>query len=117
MKLRLRMRLTMLEKLNPWHPITDSCDLKHLGKLQEEINEQVEVLGKLGKVVSRCIIQGMDGVNPSDGKVNKQWLAEEVADVIGNSELVIEHFGLDQEFIRKRVENKKLRLRTWHEMA
>lgn len=105
------------EQLNPWHPITDSVDLKHLGKLLEEINEQIEVLGKLGKIVARTIIQGIDGINPEDQKVNKRWLEEEIADVQGNSELVIERFGLDAEFIRQRADNKKMRLRTWHEMA
>lgn len=107
----------MLEKLSPWHPITDSVDLKHLGKLGEEISEQIEVLGRLSKVVARCIIQGMDGINPADGKVNKRWLEEELADTQGNSELVIERFKLDEQFIRERADNKKLRLRTWHEQA
>lgn len=100
----------MLEALNPWHPITDPVDLKHLGKLGEETNE-------LGTVVSRCIIQGLDGINPTDGKVNKRWLEEEIADVIGNAELVGERFGLDWEFIFIRAEEKKRRLRTWHDMA
>lgn len=107
----------MREALNPWHPITDSVDLKHLGKLSEEINEQIEVLSKLGKVVSRCIIQGMDGSNPADGKSNKRWLEEEIADVVGNSELVIERMNLDKLFIRERADDKKIRLRTWHKMA
>lgn len=107
----------MLEKLNPWRPIQNSCDLKHLGKLQEELNEQIEVLSKMGKVVARCIIQGMEGVNPSDAKVNKQWLEEELADVIGNSDLVIERFGLNRAFIMDRAHDKKVRLRTWHEQA
>ena len=107
----------MLEALNPWHPITNSVDLKHLGKLLEEINEQIEVLSKLGKVVSRCLIQGMDGTNPADGKANKQWLEEEVGDVVGNIDLVIDRFNLNRTFIADRAENKKQRLRTWHAMA
>lgn len=100
----------MLEKMNPWHPITDSVDLKHLGKLGEETNE-------LGTVVSRCIIQGLDGINPTDGKVNKRRLEEELADVIANSELTIDRFKLDFDFIITRAREKKARLRTWHAMA
>lgn len=100
----------MLEALNPWHPITNPLDLKYLGKLGEETNE-------LGTVVSRCIIQGLYGINPSDGKMNVRWLEEELADVLANGELVAEFFSLDKDFIRARADNKKARLRTWHAMA
>lgn len=98
------------EAMNPWHPITDPVDLKHLGKLGEETNE-------LGTVVSRCIIQGLDGINPTDGKVNRQWLEEEIADVIANADLVRQRFDLNSDSITRRVNEKKARLRTWHAMA
>lgn len=100
----------MLERLNPWHPITDAVDLKHLGKLGEELNE-------CGAAVSRVIIQGIDECEPVTKKPNRIWLMEEIADVQANQELVIERFELDEEFIRGRKEEKKARLRTWHEMA
>ena len=100
----------MLEKLNPWHPITDSVDLKHLGKLGEES-------GELTAAVNRCIIQGINEAEPTTGKVNKTWLEEEIADVIANCMLVMERFGLDELFISDRVYEKMERLRTWHKMA
>lgn len=100
----------MLEKLNPWHPMTDPVDLKHMGKLLEELNEA-------GSATARCLIQGINEVEPTTKKLNKLWLEEEMADVIANFELVQERFGLDMGFINNRVTQKKLRLRTWHDMA
>jgi hypothetical protein len=96
-----------LRDANPWHPITDPVDLKHLGKLSEEVNE-------LGSATSRCIIQGIDACEPVTGKPNREWLEDEIADVQANIDLVIERFGLDEERMAARVEKKKLHLKQWH---
>lgn len=100
----------MLERMNPWHPITDSVDLKHLGKLNEELSE-------CGAAVSRVIIQGLNEVEPTTRKPNREWLEEEIADVEANIELCKRRFELDREFIRNRKDSKIQRLETWHEMA
>lgn len=50
---------------SPWHPMTDSVDLKHLGKLMEE-------LGECQAAIARCIIQGIDSAEPVTGKINKK---------------------------------------------
>lgn len=96
--------------LNPWHPMTEPVDLKHLGKLGEEA-------GELASAVSRCIIQGIDEAEPVTGKVNKEWLEEEMADVLANMSLVEEHFQLNRERILQRADKKKEHLRKWHVMA
>lgn len=93
--------------VNPWQPITDKRELKILGKLGEEVNE-------CGTALFRCIIQGVDESEPETGKVNREWLQDEIADVLGNIDLVIEHFQLDLQVIRKRAELKKTRQRIWH---
>lgn len=95
--------------LNPWKPMTDALAVKHLGKLGEEANE-------LGSAISRCIIQGVDECEPVTRKANRQWLQDEIADVLANIELVREHFGLDADAISIRVERKKKHLRGWHSM-
>lgn len=97
-------------KYNPWHPMTNAIDLKHLGKLAEEC-------GELSSAISRCIIQGVYEKEPETKKQNKQWLTEEIADVFANINLVISHFDLDEEFITKRAKDKAARLKTWHDMA
>jgi NTP pyrophosphatase (non-canonical NTP hydrolase) len=97
-------------KMNPWHPIREPVDLKHLGKLGEELNE-------CGAAVSRCIIQGVEECEPVTGKPNKLWLQEELADVLANIELVIDHFGLDLDHMLTRRNKKMAQLKTWHEMA
>lgn len=96
--------------LNPWHPITSPVDLKHLGKLGEE-------LGECSAAVARCVIQGIDEAEPTTGKINREWLEDELADVAANALLVIERFGLDQQRMQERAERKAAQLRTWHDMA
>lgn len=95
---------------NPWHPMADSVDLKHLGKLGEE-------LGECSAAVSRCLIQGIDKAEPVTGKPNREWLEDEIADVAANMELVAARFGLDKERIAERAQRKVAQLRTWHDMA
>lgn len=95
--------------LNPWRPMSKPIDLKHLGKLAEE-------LGEAQSAVARCIIQGIDEREPITHKRNREWLEDELADVLANIELVINHFGLDYDRMLSRVERKKAHLRGWHSM-
>lgn len=99
-----------VENPNPWHPMTDAVDLKHLGKLTEE-------LGECTSAVSRCIIQGIDEVEPSTGEKNREWLTKEIADVLAGIDLVIQRFGLNQAQINDRKYRKMAYLRQWHRMA
>lgn len=96
-------------EVNPWQPMTRPIDLKHLGKLGEEC-------GELSAAVSRCIIQGIDEHEPVTGKSNREWLEDEIADIIANTTLVRKHFNLDRERIFERVVKKMTRLRAWHSM-
>jgi hypothetical protein len=95
---------------NPWHPIKDAVDLKHLGKLVEELNE-------CGSAVSRCIVQGVDEREPVTGKPNREWLEDEVADVLANIGLCMERFNLDRARIAARADKKEAHLRRWHSQA
>lgn len=92
-----------------WIPVTDRVDLAHLGKLGEET-------GELSAVVSRCIIQGLDGIEPGTGKINRVWLAEEIADVSAMSHMVVDRFGLDRGGIYERAARKMAFKTEWHRM-
>lgn len=70
--------------MNPWIPMKDALDLKHIGKLGEELN--------------------------------KEWLEDEIADVLANIELNMFHFELNEIRIRERAELKKAQLREWFAM-
>ena len=94
----------------PWKPMTDPVDLKHIGKLGEE-------LGECQAAAMRCLIQGIDGINPDDGKVNREWLQDEIADALANIDLVVERFGLDEKKIGLRRLRKIVFLRKWHNRA
>jgi NTP pyrophosphatase (non-canonical NTP hydrolase) len=97
------------EELNPWEPTTSKIDLKILGKLGEE-------LGELSAAVSRCIIQGIDEAEPTTGKINRQWLEEEIADVHAGLVIILEHYKLNNLFILNRSVQKINTLRAWHKM-
>jgi hypothetical protein len=95
--------------LNPWTPMSVAIDVKHLGKLAEELNEA-------GSAVARCLIQGIAESEPVTHKPNREWLEDELADVLANIDLVVAHFGLDAARIQRRAERKKSHLRGWHSM-
>lgn len=96
----------MTDLISPWRPEKVAIRVKLLGKLGEEA-------GELGAVLCRCIIQGIDESEPVTSKPNKQWLAEEVGDVLAGIDLVMEHFNLDAEMIYARRQRKKTGLRRW----
>lgn len=85
--------------ISPWTPTTNLKELKVLGKHNEE-------LGECTSATSRCIIQGINESEPVTKKPNRLQLMEEIADVQATSEMVIEHFSLDRDFIAKRKAKK-----------
>lgn len=102
--------------MNPWRPMTRPIDLKHLGKLAEE---------GLGLVDALDDAASNGGLSPANllaelaevtGKINREWLEDELADVAANVRLVVEHFHLDQGRMNERVARKMGQLRTWHAM-
>lgn len=95
--------------VNPWVPMTNLLDLKHIGKLIEELGECVSA-------AARCQIQGIDECEPTTGKLNRDWLEDEIADVTNNLQLVTEHFNLNVGKIHARVSRKRAMLKEWHGM-
>ena len=76
----------------------------------------IEELNECGAASARCIIQGINEVEPSTNESNRLWLTKEIADVMANLELVIEHFDLDYDYIEERVNFKQEYLRRWHNL-
>ena len=91
---------------SPWQPLSRPIDIKHLGKLLEELGEAVSA-------TARVLIQGLDEPNPDGGKLNRQWHEEELADVTANMWLVQRHFGLQKRM--ERIMRKTKQLELWHE--
>jgi hypothetical protein len=94
---------------NPWVPMDDPKDIKHLGKMMEE-------LGELTSAAARCLIQGIDETEPSSGKTNRQWLQEEISDVHATSFLTTQRFELNTTEITARANRKIDHLRKWFAM-
>lgn len=96
--------------LQPWYVEVDAARLRRFGKTLEE-------LGELQAVVARCIIQGIDEVDPSSGKLNHDRLEEEIADVYAQTTLMIKEFGLDARFIETRALDKMDQMHTWERLV
>lgn len=97
------------QRVDPWIPMTKPIDIEHVGKLMEELNE-------CGAALARCLIQGIDECEPDTKKINRLWLQQEIADVLANCALVIQHFNLSLEEIYIRKNAKMSKLRVWHRM-
>jgi NTP pyrophosphatase (non-canonical NTP hydrolase) len=94
-----------LRDASPWNPMTDPTDLKVMGKLLEE-------LGELTSAVSRCVIQGIDEVEPETLKPNRRWLEDEIADVLATIGLATVRFGIIPD--HNRINRKKAHLQQWY---
>lgn len=95
--------------LTKWTPTTDLMTLRRTGKSLEE-------LGELVAVVARCIIQGIDEIDPGSGKVNRVRLEDEIADVVAQCYTTINAFDLDDDRIRLRVIEKQRQMAEWEAM-
>jgi len=102
-------KVTDDKPLNPWVPMSDPLDVAVLGKLMEEASELVSA-------AARCLIQGVGEIEPITGKPNREWLADEIADVIANLKKAAAHFGLSETDIFARALMKEGRLDRWHAM-
>jgi NTP pyrophosphatase (non-canonical NTP hydrolase) len=95
--------------LTKWTPTTDLMMLRRMGKLQEELAE-------LANVAARCIIQGIDEVDPGSGKVNRTRLENEIADVLAQCRCTIDALGLDDDHIAERTREKREQMAEWEAM-
>lgn len=100
----------MNEEINPlmnaWFPMKDVNDVRALGKTLEE-------LGELTSAVARCLIQGIDEVEPVSHKPNRLWLMQEMADVQAQFGILILQFGLDQKYMGERTARKLHQMHQW----
>jgi hypothetical protein len=95
--------------LTKWTPTTDLMMLRRMGKLIEELAE-------LSNVAARCIIQGIDETDPGSGKVNRQRLIEEIADVYAQLDTTVSILELSRWQIEKRVNDKTNQMKEWENM-
>lgn len=89
-----------------WVPLSDPRKQAAIGKLMEEAGELVSIL-------SRISIQGLDGVDPDTGIHNITALIDELGDVRGLSNLVIDELMLDRHAVERRAERKRQHKEQW----
>lgn len=95
--------------IQKWKPDNDAHQARRIGKTGEEVNE-------LGAVLFRIQIQGIDEIDPSSGKTNRQRFFEEMADVQAQIELNLIHFNIDANagsYFDSRVQDKKRQMAEW----
>lgn len=95
--------------LTKWTPTTDLMTLRRAGKFVEEGGEAMAV-------VARLIIQGIDEVDPSSGKTNRQRLMDELADLQAQIGCSVLAFGLDQDYMARRTAEKMRQMDEWEAM-
>lgn len=93
-------------KYAPWKPVTNPKIIKRLGKTGEEASE-------LANICFRILVQGINGVNPKTGVINRKALQDEIADVLGQCLLCIDKFELDGDAILARMASKMKAMQTW----
>ncbi|MDP4074238.1 hypothetical protein [Acidovorax sp. A1169] len=77
----------------------------------------LRILGVLQAVVARCVIQGIEEIDPSSGKTNRVRFIEAVADTLTQVNKSIGHFSLDYNAIRLRVTEKKRQMAEWEALC
>lgn len=101
------MQADVKPAITAWLPEQDRHRLAVLGKLAEECNE-------LGARAVRCIIHGIDEIDPKSGRSNREELERETADVLACIEQAGKRVGLKG--LRDRVEEKFDGFDHWHDL-
>ena len=90
-----------------WVPTQSIWIQAVLGKLTEEA-------GELISAASRCQIQGLEEKHPDTGKLNREWLQDEIADVLALVEIINQNITeLDAEQVQERCQKKFESLSRW----
>lgn len=93
--------------ITAWLPEQDRHRLAVLGKLAEEA-------GELAARASRCIIQGLDAIDPASGRSNREELAREMADVDACTVQALKR--LEIEHMMDRARDKYAGFNRWHDL-
>lgn len=92
-----------LKALSDWQTERNPLNVAVIGKAGEETSE-------FSKAAFRAIIQGVDGADPKDDKLNIDALFEELADVRAMTLLMEEHF-------HRRIDNTRVMEKLSHKQA
>lgn len=95
-------------KMNPWKPDENPHQARRIGKTGEEVSE-------LASVLFRISIQGIDSIDPSSGKTNRQRLLEETADVMAQCDCNMHSLFTweERQFVNHRALEKRRQMAEW----
>lgn len=92
-------------KVSAWIPETDPHVIAVLAKLGEEANE-------LSGRALRCIMQGIDEIDPETKRTNRAELVREVSDVMACLTMLHERLGINPDPVR--MDKKFAGYVEWH---
>lgn len=92
--------------MNPWKPDDNQQQARRIGKTLEELAE-------LSAVLARISIQGIDAIDPSSGKTNRQRMWEETADVLAQLKCNFDFFKPDFVLMTHRRDVKVAQMKAW----
>jgi len=98
-----------MAEMNKWELLEDPALRRRLGKTGEELAE-------LQGVVSRIMIQGLDAIDTGTGKINRQRLHEETADVLAQLTVNLSALDMDMDFIQARKFRKEKEMEEWESL-
>lgn len=96
----------MKTTVSKWEQEPNELYRRRLGKLIEEC-------GELTAIAARCLIQGVDGINPDDQHINRIRLENELADVHAQIACTVNTLGLDFDRILDRAIIKRSMMDKW----
>jgi len=95
--------------MNAWKTDITEFQARRIGKTLEE-------LGELSAVLARITIQGLDAIDPSSGKTNRQRMSDETADVIAQIGCNMDAFAMPIEEIDTRAAMKEAQMEEWEQL-
>lgn len=93
--------------ITAWMPEQDRHRLAVLGKLAEECSE-------LSARAVRCVLQGLDEVDPDTGRANRVEMEREIADVMACIEQAMKRLGITVMY--QRQADKSAGFDHWHDL-
>jgi hypothetical protein len=78
-----------------WEPISKRIDVALIGKTLEELSELIVELANLQNILSRALIQGLDGLDPATAISNRTKITQEIADVQAKLDQLVIDWQLD----------------------
>ena len=102
--------------MKKWILEEDQLTRRRIAKTGEEVFELITVTTRLGQILMRVLLQGIEAVNPSTHSYLREELHKEIADVYAQLDETVEELGLDIIIIESRRHQKRNQMKEWESL-